>query len=940
MLPRRLRYLIAASTLLAVAAALAETQDAPAAGTARDLIVKADSAYNSKNFQDAVAGYERFLEDFGSNPEAAQDLPRVHYNLAAALMQKQDFARAVDATEVALNDKERTEAQREDLIFWRGAALLQSGDPEKALAALTEFRSKYPRSPKASDGQLLAASALLETGKLAEASSAFREIRLSPAHPHRARAIVLELHCLAETGKDDAALDLISEEAPRQAAEITQIAAFQILALGLGERLLEAGRTRDAIRALQVVWPRDQLIAHQQRRLEENGARLAEADRQVRPDPCRKASIAQQQKELQKELAQLEKIPSFDASVRFRLASAFHQQGRYRECALLLEDMLREMPADPTVEKASLSALQSWMALERYDRAVESSRLFEQRFPQSKSLPLALYLRGTAQQRLEQYDAALETFEVLMDKFPSSAEAPRAFFLRGFTQLVADRNDEAAATFESFLKAHPDHELSEPAHYWRGSALAFAKKFPEARAVLSAHAAKFPKGTLLGPAAFRLAYCAQASKDYALAETELKKYLADYPSGEEANEARILLGDALLAQGKADEGKSVYAAIPSEAGRWNEEAYFKRAKILKIEEDHDGLRALLQEYLAAHPRSPRAAEALYLIGQSWRQQGQPEKAIGEYWRAIDQFGNDPEAIAVEDMFVALGRHHRDESQKHDYLAALRKLRDRAAEQGQKVLATRAVWGLAQAVKESDPALHAALLREVSITVKPELANPRVLADCAEAALVAANAEPDPKASAAQRTKAAQTYRDMLKWHPRAPQKDKALAALARMAEQSGDSALARDYRARIERDVPWSPLVGEALMARAGEEAKDGRHDAACETYTKLLGVQSVSGKVKAEALLALGEIEMSRNRPQVAIPYYQRIYVMYGRWGGAVAKAYLRSGEAFELLKDVDAARKTYQELVSREELAQMPEAAAARQRLNRMGGEGERAS
>lgn len=940
MLPRRLRYLLATLALFPSALVPAQTQDAPTTGTARDLITKADAAYNSKRYDEAASGYRRYLDDFGSNPEAAPDLPGVHYNLAAALMQKQDFARAADAAEVALGDKERTEAQREDLIFWRGAALLQCGDPERALVALDEFRSKYPRSAKSADGQLLAASALLQAGKLVEAASAFREIRLSPAHPHRARAIVLELHCLAETGNDDAALEVVSKESPRQAAEITQVAAFQLLALGLGERLLEAGRSRDAIRALQVVWPRDQLVAHQRRRLEENGEALAQADRQLRPDPCQRASLAQEQKEIQRELAQLEKMPSFDASTRFRLASAFQQQGRYRECALLLEDMLRQMQPDATVEKASLSALQSWMAIERYDRAIESSCLFEQRFPGSKSLPLALYLRGTAQQRLERYDAALETFAGLREKFPSSAEAPRAFFLRGFTQLLAERNDDAAATFGAFLKDHPAHELAEPAHYWRGSALAFAKKFPEARAVLAAHPAKFREGSLLGPAAFRLAYCAQATKDYALAETELKTYLAEYPGGEEANEARILLGDALLAQGKADEGKSAYAAIPAEAGRWNEDSYFKRAKILKLEEDHDGVRALLQEYLAAHPRSSRAAEALYLIGQSWRQQEHPEKAIEEYWRAIDQFGNDPEALAVEDLFVALGRHYKDEAQKLDHLAALRKLRDRAAEQHQTVLAARAVWALAQAVKGSDPVLHAALLRELSVTLKPELSNPRVLADCAEAEVLAAGSEPDPRAAAARKAKAGQLYRDMLKWHPRATQKDKALAALARISEEAGDSASARDYRARIERDVPWSPLVGEALMARAGEETRAGRYDAACETYTKLLGVQAVSGKLKAGALLALGEIEMLRDRPQTAIPYYQRIYVMYGRWGDAVAKAYLRSGEAFEQLKDVDAARRTYQELVSREELAGMPEAATARERLGRIGGAGERAS
>src|SRR5476649_391705 len=32
-------------------------------------------------------------------------------------------------------------------------------------------------------------------------------------------------------------------------------------------------------------------------------------------------------------------------------------------------------------------------------------------------------------------------------------------------------------------------------------------------------------------------------------------------------------------------------------------------------------------------------------------------------------------------------------------------------------------------------------------------------------------------------------------------------------------------------------------------------------------------------SLLRLAEIQMSQKKPQLAIPYYQRIYVMYGRW-------------------------------------------------------------
>ena len=40
---------------------------------------------------------------------------------------------------------------------------------------------------------------------------------------------------------------------------------------------------------------------------------------------------------------------------------------------------------------------------------------------------------------------------------------------------------------------------------------------------------------------------------------------------------------------------------------------------------------------------------------------------------------------------------------------------------------------------------------------------------------------------------------------------------------------------------------------------------------------------------------------PDLAISYFQRLYVMHGRWRDWVAKTYYRSGEAFEKLDDLD---------------------------------------
>lgn len=932
--------LVGAVLLAATACGRLAAQDAaPEAGTARDVILKADMAYTARNYAEAAKGYERFLADFGESAEAKEYLGHVRYNLAAALMQNQKFDAASEEIEEARKVPGLAPEKLENLAFWRGIALMQIGEQDKARVALQEFLAQFPKSRRRGDAALLAATSLVAQEKFKEAAAAMKVLREDPESVHRGRAAVMELHSLIESGQDQAALDLLAVEAARQ-DRIAQIATFQTLALRLGEKFLEDEKPREAVRALQAVWSRDRLIAHQQRRLAEVRERLKTLEASSSPDIFERAQARQMEREIDKELKNLEKLPSFDASVRFRMATAFHRMDRFRECALLLEDMLREMPADKAVEQASLTALQSWMAIGRDDKAVADADVFAGRFPASPQLPLVLYLKGIAQQQSGDYEGALATFDGILAKHASTPQAARALFMKGFTQLLAENNEEAAALFASFREKYPDNELAESAAYWQGSALAFAKKFPEAREVLASVPEKFPEGALRGPAAFRRAYCAQSMRDYETAETELKDYLREFPRGEENAEARILLGDALLAQAKSDEGKEIYASVPEDAGRFHEEAQFKLAKVLKLEEDYDGLRALMAAYLEKYPNSPRAAEALFLIGQAWRLQDQKDKAVAEYWAAIRKFGNNPEAYSVEDLFLALGRLYSGDSEKQDYLADLRKLRQEAESDGRKVLAVRTIWALAQAVKKSDPTLSQALLREASLLADPPVTSPAVLADCAAAQMSAASAQEDPAETARRRQLAESIYRDLLKWHPRAPQKDKALGALAELALARGETQTALDYYARIERDTPWSPLMGDVLMTRAKLEVGEGRLDEAAASYTRLLAAENVPGKRKAEALLALGELEMQRDRPETAIPYYQRIYILYGKWRNEVAKAYLRSGEAFEKLNDKEAARKTYEELAASEDLASLPEAEQARQRLKKLAPAGEASS
>jgi tetratricopeptide (TPR) repeat protein len=139
---------------------------------------------------------------------------------------------------------------------------------------------------------------------------------------------------------------------------------------------------------------------------------------------------------------------------------------------------------------------------------------------------------------------------------------------------------------------------------------------------------------------------------------------------------------------------------------------------------------------------------------------------------------------------------------------------------------------------------------------------------------------------------------------------------------------------RFEREVAGSRLFGEAMLIRAKILQASGRPADSRSSLEKLLASEDAIGKEKAEALYLIGELHMGESRPDLAIPYFQRLYVMYGRWRDWVAKAYYRSGEAFEKLNDEFSARRTYQELSEREDLAGFEESLKARRRLDALGG------
>ena len=122
----------------------------------------------------------------------------------------------------------------------------------------------------------------------------------------------------------------------------------------------------------------------------------------------------------------------------------------------------------------------------------------------------------------------------------------------------------------------------------------------------------------------------------------------------------------------------------------------------------------------------------------------------------------------------------------------------------------------------------------------------------------------------------------------------------------------------------------EVILKKAEILAEDGKPDLARGTLENLLASPTATTQHKAKTLLLLGDLLVENEKHEKAIAYYERLYVVYGKYRDLVAKAYLRRGESLEKLDLLPEAYQVYHELGTRKDLEEFSEADKARQRAS----------
>jgi tetratricopeptide (TPR) repeat protein len=146
---------------------------------------------------------------------------------------------------------------------------------------------------------------------------------------------------------------------------------------------------------------------------------------------------------------------------------------------------------------------------------------------------------------------------------------------------------------------------------------------------------------------------------------------------------------------------------------------------------------------------------------------------------------------------------------------------------------------------------------------------------------------------------------------------------AKEALAIADEATAMGITLSKEKDLRF-------IRARALVEL--GQFDEAKKELTYISGVREWRGETTSGCLYHLALIEEKQGRMQEAVVLHQRNILAWKKHERWVAKSYLRAGELLAKLGQRDAARATYQEMLTKDRVKDTPEAQEARSRLTQI--------
>ncbi|NCC51165.1 MAG: tetratricopeptide repeat protein [Spartobacteria bacterium] len=924
----RMSWLVGMVMLLWVVGAAADTMDAP-----DTLFRRGMGAFSEGNFAQAVSAFQELIERFGAEKEMSDDLEKVYYALGCALYNENDPQGAITAFDAYV--KKYPEARfKDEALFRIGAANQSLQNFEAAIEAYMQLLREFPRSTFGEDAAFQIGICYVGQDDHEKAVQVFQEFTtVYPDSPLYGQAAVILARALFENEKWEAALAALDMLAGKGQA-LDQITQANFLAMEIGDIAFDETDYDIALRAYRRVRTRESLMRIQRHVLDTYKTGLttlmkqqvtgAEAAQEhFRQENRLKTALIRAEQVMQK----LESTPGYDATLFHRIGRCFFNTDRFWEARVAFTRVVAVATDVNTREAAQFDLALVLSRQRRFNDLIAVADAYLNEFGDNRTfiengrVPAMAFMRAEAYVNMEMFEEAEQEMRALNEAYPSHPQRPAISFYLALSIAMQERFDEGIAAFEQWQKDFPDNILNPDVEYWKAIAMYYNGQFGEALPLLTDYAERYPMSSYTPEAKYRAAMCMYSLEQYMDCALALGAWANAYPDHYFKWEAKVTRGDALAAEGMLERARDEYLSITEEAGPFYYMALTQCARVFKAMDTPEAYRDMAQAFIGfihQNPDSGNIIDAAYQAGWALRQVDKQDEAVRLYWQILERHGNNRNWEGFEPIFDDLKKLYAGDG-KEQFVADLRARYAKATKEKRRTLAARLQLAVDRAVLPPDGALDAA--NGLARTFKMDELGAEELAFIGETYVKAGETD-----------KGVPYLERLIADFPESRYAGVAYTRLAEkeMGEENWPQALALAVQAE---GVAYDPrLYMETMFVKAQSLQGVGDYTKAVEAFTVVLANRMSPRAFKPQALLRIGQCLAAQGETRKSIPYYQRVYVLYGAYPELVSQAYMQSGLAFEKLNDLQAAARTYQEMLANEQLAGLPEITEAKKRLQKI--------
>jgi TolA-binding protein len=538
----------------------------------------------------------------------------------------------------------------------------------------------------------------------------------------------------------------------------------------------------------------------------------------------------------------------------------------------------------------------------------------------------------------------------LLATFARSPHVEEAKVHRGLALLMQRKLDEAATLLSAELPRLKDRALQAEAHFLVGRIRAEQGKLDAATTAFRTALDAKPDWPRADEARLHLAICLRLAKQADAAVVELEELVKRHPSSPLLDQAFLQLGDCEAAEGKLDASLGHYREAARRDSASLPLAQLGIARVLYRKGDPAGAIDAAGTSLQKAPAGDTAPQAHYVRGLAEHKLGQDAKALEDLQAFLAAKPSAGESIEAKFLMAlcqsALGRHEAAVESFHSVA--------NAAPKGQR--AAECHFRAGEALYALGKSSEAKAAYEASLTLNPppELEERALhkLGWCAfragnwkEAAAAFAHqlhARPEGTLAAEATFMEAESLAKAGDWP----------AALDRFRKRAAGSSSDLKARALFRvgqgtmhlKDWPASATAYSDLLAAfpSFDQAAEARYGLAWalqnqEQYAKAIALfeqvthESGTTEIAAKAQFMIGECYFAEKKHAEAARQFLKGAFAYPfpEW---VGNCHFEAARCFEVLRQLDQARQSYQILVSK--YPKHDKAKAAAERLKELGG------